>query len=216
MLPIVVTYNVASGNATTIVNANASTSGTLTLATTNVPGTHQMRLLVTTQGNDSSIYYHIKGTNEAGFAIEEYLLGPNNTTGQSNLDFRTISSIQPSGSSTAQTIATTAATVSVGVSGAGSSMWNVVNTHATPSNISYGCVLQAFNATFSIQYTYDDPNNLPAGITYPQAFNHPTILNQTATIDGNSNDPLFAWRLFVSAGTGTIRATGTQAGIAGP
>jgi hypothetical protein len=113
-------------------------------------------------------------------------------------------------------VASTAATVSVGVNGVGSSIWNIVNWYTTPSNISYGCVLQSGAATFSIQYTYDDPNNLPAGVPFPQPFNHPTIVNATASIDGASNDPLTAWRLQILAGTGSVRATGIQSGLGSP
>ena len=84
-------------------------------------------------------------------------------------------------------------------------------------NIQYACIMTGtFNATFSIQYTYDDPNNLATGVTYPQAFNHPTIVNQTATIDGSSNDPITAWRLLITGGTATVRAIAIQAGIGGP
>lgn len=217
MLPTVVNYSVATGTATTIVNANAATSGPLTLAATATPGPYQMRLLITSAGNDSGLYFDIQGTNQAGFPIGEFLAGSNSTTAQSILDYQGVKSIQPSSSSTAQTLGTTAATVSVGVNGVGSSMWNIVNWHVSPSNISFACrLLGTNNATFSIQYTYDDPNNLSGGATYPQPFNHPSIVNATSTIDGYSNDPITAWRLYVSAGTGSIQATGIQAGIAGP
>jgi hypothetical protein len=217
MQPVVVNnYNLVAGNATSLVNANAATTGPLTLATTLVPGIWQRRVLVTSSGNDSLIYFHIIGTNQAGFGAAEYLAGANSTSIQSNMDYLTVTSVTPSNSSVAQTVASTAATVSVGVNGVGSSIWNIVNWHNTPSNISYGCILASGAATFSIQYTYDDPNNLPAGVGYPQPYNHPTIVNATATIDGSSNEPLTAWRLLISAGTGSIRAIGTQAGISGP
>jgi len=217
MQPVVVNnYNLIVGNATSIVNAAAATTSALTLATTGVPGIWQRRVLVTSSGNDSAIYFHIVGGNQAGFPASEYLAGANSTSIQSNLDYLTITSVTPSNSSVAQTVASTAATVSVGVNGVGSSIWNIVNWHNTPSNISYACILASGAATFSIQYTYDDPNNLPAGVPYPQPYNHPTIVNATATIDGSSNEPLTAWRLLLSAGTGSIRAIGTQAGISGP
>lgn len=217
MQPVVVNnYNLVAGNATSLVNAAAATTSALLLATTLVPGVWQRRVLVTSSGNDSAIYFHIIGTNQAGFGASEYLAGANATSIQSNMDYLAVTSVTPSNSSVAQTVASTAATVSVGVNGVGSSIWNIVNWHVSPSNIEYGCILQSGAATFSIQYTYDDPNNLPAGVPYPQPYNHPTIVNATATIDGSSNDPLTAWRLLISAGTGSIRAIGIQAGIGGP
>lgn len=214
MQPITVQYNVIAGNATTIVNAAAGpATATFTLATA-VVGTagQQQRLLITSGGNDSSIFFRIVGLNQAGFTVSEFLKGPNTSTTQSALDYATIISITPSGSSTSQTVGTTASTVSVGQSGAGSTLWYIVDQFISPFNLEYGCVLQTGAATWSIQYTYDDPNNLLPGVTVPQAFNHPTIVNATATIDGSSNDPITAWRLLISAGTGTVRATGVQAG----
>ena len=222
MLPVVVTMSLPAGNASTIAQAQSSTSGflqlngTLGTAAGGVLGTYQQRVTVTSGGNDSGIYFHLIGLNQAGFTVSEFLTGASTTVAQSNLDYRSIISIQPSASSVAQTLATTASTVSAGTNGVGSSLWNIVNWHDTPVNVSYGCVLQAGAATFSIQYTYDDPNNLPFGVPYPQPFNHPTIVNATATIDGSSNEPFTGWRLLMSAGTGTVRAIGTQAGISGP
>ena len=217
MQPVVVNnYNLVVGNATSIVNAAAATTSALALATTGVPGVWQRRVLVTSSGNDSAIYFHIVGGNQAGFQASEYLAGANATSIQSNMDYLTIASVTPSNSSVAQTNASTAATVSVGVNGVGSSIWNIVNWYTTPSNISFSCVLASGAATFSIQYTYDDPNNLPSGVPYPQPFNNPSIASATATVDGASNDPITAWRLLVLAGTGSVRATGIQSGLASP
>lgn len=231
MLPVVVTYNLSSTAGTTSLSLAASSAGISTilqlngtfgtsspfgpgvLATTNI----QQRITVTSGSSDAGIYFHIVGLNAAGFTVAEFLQGGGaGSTVQSNLDYRTIISIQPSGSSTAQTLATTASTVSAGTNGVGSSLWNIQNWHAMPSNISYGCVLQSGAATFSIQYTYDDPNNLPPGVPYPQPFTLSSINAATATIDGFSNEPLTAWRLLISAGTGTVRAIGTQTGIGSP
>lgn len=223
MLPVVVTYNLSTTSSTSALGVQqASGSVALTIGTTSI-GANQQRVTVTSAGNDTGIFFHIIGLNQAGFTVGEYLAGGLGTglagsagTVQSALDYKTIISITPSGSSTAQTLATTAGSVAVGLNGVGSSLWNIVNWHAMPSNISYGCILQSAGATFSIQYTYDDPNNLPPGVQAPQAFNHPTIVNATASIDGASNDPLTAWRLLISAGTGTVRAIGIQDGIGSP
>lgn len=217
-LPNVTTYSVAAGNATTIVNANAATSGLLVLAATATPGANQMRLLVTSSGNDSALFFHIIGTNQAGFPIAEFLSGSNATTAQSNLDFNSIKSIQPSASSTAQTLGTTAATVSVGVNGVGSSMWNIMNWHATPTDISLSSIVQSPNTTvnYTVQYTYDDPNNLPSGVTVPTTFNHPNLIGLTINGDGAITDPVTAVRLLVNSGTGTVRFTAIQGGIGTP
>jgi hypothetical protein len=225
MQPVVVTLAYPLGNATTIAQSQGSTSGAFQLNGTlgtaaplgaGVLGTYQQRVTVTSGGNDSAIFFHIIGLNQAGFTVSEFLAGASTTVAQSNLDYRTVISITPSASGTSQTLATTASTVSAGTNQVGDSLWNIVNWYATPSNISYGCQLVTGAATFSIQYTYDDPNNLAVGQAFPQPFNHPTIVNATASIDGASNDPLTAWRLQMLGGTGTVRATGIQSGLGSP
>jgi hypothetical protein len=118
-------------------------------------------------------------------------------------------------------IATTAATVSVGLNAGGSSLWNIVNWNAMPSNISFsGIVVTSLGVNYTIQYTYDDPNNLPSGLPataqFPQPFNLSTIANVSTSMDGVSNDPITAWRLLVNSGTGTLRATGIQGGVGSP
>jgi hypothetical protein len=125
------------------------------------------------------------------------------------------------------TSANTAGTTSVGTqlpaSGttgivSGSTLWNIVSWHTTPANIELSNIVTtaASGVTYSIQYCYDDPNRLPSGVGFPQPFNHPTIVNATTSLDGSINDPITAWRLAIVSGTGTVRATGIQAGIGSP
>jgi hypothetical protein len=222
-LPNVTTYSVGTGNATYIVNAAGATSSPLVLNNTKLPGFPlQQRVLVTSAGNDSSLYFRIVGLNQAGFTVSEFLAGSNATYAQSNLDYATIISIQGSSSSALLTPSATANTVSVGVStngvnGVGSTLWNIMNWHATPTNIEVsGVVVGASGVTWTAQYTYDDPNNLPSGVGFPQPFNHP-LLNAVATsLDGPINDPVTGVRLTINGGTGTIRFTVIQAGIGSP
>jgi hypothetical protein len=210
MLPIVVTYGLAAGSTQIVVNQSPTVAAgaTFTLATTNLDV--QRRLLLTFSGDEHSNTFTVFGTNQAGFPISETIPGTNGTTATSVFDYKTVTKVVAVGA--------TAATVSVGTNSTGSTLWNYVNWHVSPSNIEFSTILVSAtaNATWSIQYTYDDPNNLPANVTSPSPFNHPTIVNQTASIDGMTNDPITCWRLFVAGGTATIRATGIQAGIGGP
>ena len=65
---------------------------------------------------------------------------------------------------------------------------------------------------YTVQYTYDDPNNLPPGVTTPLSFN--TILaNQAATADSTLSTPFMATRVLINSGTGVIRVRAVQAGI---
>jgi hypothetical protein len=215
MLPNVITMVLVANSSTLLVNAApVQGPGPFTLSTTQLDT--QRRILITSSANDATTNFKIVGTNQAGFAISENLLGPNTSTVQSVLDYLTVKSIS-------NTNQTTNGTVSIGTSSTADCLWNIVNTHVSPFELQIGTILQTGAATWSIQYTYDDPNNtfglfFPAGSTtpQPQPFNHPTIVNQTASVDGSINDPIFAWRLQISGGTGTVRAVGIQAGIAGP
>ena len=222
MQPIIVNYVLPAGNASTIAASQGSTSTTLVLSgplgtTTNgVLGPYQQRVTVTSGGNDSSIYFHIIGTNQQGFVISEFLPGGSTALATSILNYRTITSIQPSASSVAQTLATTASTVSAGTNQTGESWWNFVNWDVSPAVISYNCVVQSGAATFSIQYTYDDPNNLPPGVATANAITFTSINAAGTSVDATQTSVITAWRLQITGGTGTIRAIGIQAGIAGP
>src|SRR5262245_2300012 len=109
-LPQVITYNLAASSATAIINAQAAGTTRFTLATTILDT--QRRILITTAGDETANTFIIVGTNQAGFAVTERITGVNNSTTQSNLDFKTVSSIT--------SLASSAATVSAGTNGVGS------------------------------------------------------------------------------------------------
>ena len=67
-----------------------------------------------------------------------------------------------------------------------------------PFNVSVGCIATG-PVTYSVQYTYDDPN-----VGFVNWFNLPAITTQTATVDGNLSFPVTGLRGNVSTGTGTV------------
>ena len=79
-------------------------------------------------------------------------------------------------------------------------------------NLGYAVELVSSAVNYTVQYTYDDPNNLPAGVTTPLAFNS-ILLAQTATADSTLSTPLLATRVLVNSGTGVIRVRTVQAGV---
>jgi len=210
MLPSVVTYNLAVAVATNVVNAAAIQGpGALPLVTsTGVVLDTQRRLLITATGNESANMFTVVGLNQANMTVSEVITGPNASTTQSNLDFRTVLSVRA--------LATTSGTVSVGTDGAGSSLWNIMNWHATPTDIALAAVIQSGAANYTVQYTYDDPNNLPAGVSFPNPINHPNLTAQGVTADGVITQPVTGVRLLVNSGTGTVRFTSIQGGIGTP
>lgn len=211
-LPIIFTQSLGTSNATSIAQAQSTSSalaingslasgGVATLDT-------QRRVALQSVGNDSGITFTIKGTNGAGNGITEVLTGGNATTVTSNLDFKTITSIVPSGA--------TATTVAAGTNGFGSSQWWTLDQWVAPFTVGLAVEVASGTATFSIQHTYDDPNNLLGGIAFPTPFNHPIIVGATTTTDSSYSTPVVAVRLLTTAGTGTLRARIEQAGGSGP
>jgi hypothetical protein len=186
----------------------------------------QRRVAVTSGGNDSSIVFTLYGTNQYGNPIVDQFNGANAGTAYSNLDFLTVTNVVHTGS-----IATTVEIGTLNTSSApatsqvlGSTPWFGVNWHIRPFEVSMSGQVLSGNATWGWQYTYDDPNNISVanpqgGVTYPQVFNHPTLNQQSGTLDGQINDPVAAIRLVIfynSAGyTGTVRGTWLEAGISG-
>jgi hypothetical protein len=218
--PQVITLNLAAGISTSVVNAATAGTTVLPLVTsTGVVLDNQRRLLITAAGNESTNTFTITGLNQAGFAVAESLLGPNTTTTLTNMDFKTVLSVKAL-SNTINTVSVGTVLPASGSTGivSGSSMWNLASWHASPSNIELSNIVTtaASGVTYSIQYSYDDPNNLPSGVRFAQPFNHPTLANLTTSLDGSINDPITAWRLAIVAGTGTVRATGIHGGIGSP
>ena len=210
-LPNVVTLSLAASSTQIVVNqAPIQGPGKLPLTANPVVLDTQRRLLLTTSGNETANTFTVVGLNGAGFPTVEVMTGVSSSTAQSNLDFKTVISVSA--------LATTAATVSFGTDGVGSSLWQIMNWHATPVNIAVsGVVVSTSTAVnYGFQYTYDDPNNLPPGVQFAQPFNHPTVTATTVTLDGAINDPVTAVRLIVNSGTGIVRGTIIQAGLGSP
>lgn len=104
--------------------------------------------------------------------------------------------------------------VSVAQTGVGASAWKSINFHAQEVNIGIGVQLTGA-ATYTIEYTYDDVNNLPEGVLSPLVFPLSTMTNQTASADGQILFPITYLRIRVTAGLGTARMVFVQSDIIG-
>jgi len=166
----------------------------------------QRRVIVTSGGNDTGITFTLTGTGDNGTTISDTFAGANAAAAQSNLDFKTVTSVTKSGAA--------AGTVTVGTNGVGSTPWFPVNWHAMPFNIELsGLVATGKTVNWTWQYSYDDPNNLPSGVAFPSPYAHPTLNNQTGSLDGPINDPVAAIRLIVNSGTDPVRGQWIESGI---
>jgi len=99
--------------------------------------------------------------------------------------------------------------------GTGSTQWYPVNTGIGAFNLGIGVNVTG-TVTFNFQYTYDDvtgtyPNPLNAS---PTVFSLSALNAKSANTDSFINFPISAWRLNVSAGTGTAQAIVIQSGFA--
>lgn len=189
---------VGAGAAFTI-NGSSASSGVATFDT-------QRRVLITSAGNDAAVTFTVRGTNDSGAGILESLAGGSGTGVYTNLDFKTVTQV---------TASSATSTASVGTNGVGSSPWLNLNTHVSPANTSLAANSSG-TVNYTIQYTYDDPNNLPAGAAYAQPFNQVALTAQTATLDGVLSFPAWGIRTLINSGTGTVRLDYVQAGIGGP
>jgi len=195
-------------------------AGYLTLVASPVVLDTQRRVIITSAGDDSGITWTVIGTNESGMPIKDVFAGANAAAAQSNLDFLAVSSIYGSGA--------TASTVTAGTNGVGASPWKMyADTIATP-HISFDFEIVSGTPNVSIQYTQDPflapipPTGASSSVANggpspnPTAIDVTTMSDMTMNKQGEMNSVFHAWRVQFNSGTGSIRVTGQQAGLASP
>lgn len=161
------------------------------------------RVVLAYTGTDTS--FTIVGTNGTGNAITDTGVGSSGSA-QSNLDFVTVTSITPVGGGLTG--------VTAGTNGVASSPWVTWDWRGkSPFSLGMAVELVSGAVNFTIQHTYDDPNNLPAGVGYPLAFSSPVINGASATVDGAYATPVVATRVLINSGTGEIRVRFVQGGV---
>jgi hypothetical protein len=194
--PVAGTVGIGSGD--TIVFPGTATIDTATAANLAIG----RRVVIAYTGTDTS--FAIVGTNSTGNIITDTAVGSSGSA-QSNLDFVTVLSITPVGGGLTG--------VTAGTNGLGSSPWVTLNWYGrSPMNVAMAVELVSGSVNFTLQHTYDDPNNPPNGI-YPLPFNDPVLANQSATVDGLISNPIVASRVLINSGTGEIRTRFEQAGV---
>lgn len=178
------------------------------------------RIIIASSGADSAIIFTVKGTDRNGNSQSETITGVATPTPvQSVLDYKTVTSITPSGA--------TAGNISAGTNGVGSTQWIVDNFLARFWALTVA-ISAAAGVTYSLETTYDDPNKIGPSLTpAPQQFSmngnsavppHVFTLTTTVglTLDNQitfPDQPIFAHRLTVTAGTGQAIMWSIQAGI---
>ncbi len=188
-------------------NGAAVTAGVATIdAVTATNGAIGRRVIVTSAGNNSGISFIVTGTNASGSIITDTFAGTNTGAAQSNLDFVTVTNVIGSASVTGA--------VTVGTNGVGSSEWKTWNYMITPPmNLGFEVELVSGAVNYTVQYTFDDPNNIQGnGPAFPTAIS--SVLGaQAASSDSTISTPVVATRVLINSGTGVIRCRFVQAGI---
>lgn len=211
---VLFTKTLAAASANNIATSQSPGAGAITLVTVPViidtySATNNTeagrRVIVTSGGNDLGINFTVTGTSSNGMTISDTFAGASGGAAQSNLDFVSVSAVTHTGS--------VATTVTVGTNGVGSTRWITWNYMGdSPMNIAWDAELVSGAVNFTVQYTQDDPNNLPPGVNFPLAIN--TVEGAVAvSTDSTISTPIVAIRVLINSGTGVIRVRQTQAGI---
>lgn len=215
MRTITVSKSLAAANSTGIaVSQSLVAAGYLTLNGAFVTNgvavlDTQRRVIITSAGNDSGITWTVNGTNDYNQPITDTFPGANAAAAQSNLDFKTVTSIYGSGA--------TASTVTAGTNGVGSSLWQVPSSFITPFQIDFVATPQG-SATFNLEYTLSDVTTPPTVTATTGPYADPPIVialvsGATAQTQSTVNTPFRAWRVTITAGSGPVIVQATQAGI---
>jgi len=162
------------------------------------------RVLITAAGNESAKTFTVTGIGANGSTVSEIITGPNATTAQSVLDYKTVTSITIS--------AAAAGAITVGTSGVGGSSWVVFDAFA-PSFISLQCNVTG-TINYTVQTTLNDPYDpitpvAPASVVWVNSSDS-AVVGATATQQSNFLFcPIYA-RILINSGTGSVATTFLQ------
>lgn len=211
MRPVTVTVGpLATASANNICTSQTPT-GAFTLNGTLVSGgvatlDTPRRILFTAASNESAKTITIVGTDWNYAPQTEVITGPNATTGYTNLDFRTVTSITISAAATGA--------FTVGTNTIASSMWVRLDSYAL-GQVAIQCTATG-TVNYTVQQTLQDPNNPLVGLAPYQVVwintSDVAAVGATASIQTNYGyAPLFA-RVTLNSGTGSISAVFSQLG----
>ena len=137
------------------------------------------RVLITTTANETGVTFTVTGTNLAGDVLTEALVGVNNTTTYTTLDFYTVTSVTNS--------TTLTGNVTIGTNGVGGSPWVRIDDYGA----SYISVQARVSGTvnYTLQQTLDDPNSptspVAAADVLWQNINDSDAVAATASVETN-------------------------------
>lgn len=164
------------------------------------------RVLITTTANESAKTITIVGTDWNYAPQTEIITGPNATTGYTNLDFRTVTSITIS--------AAAAGAITVGTNTVASSMWVRLDSYAL-AQVALQCTVTG-TVSFTVQQTLQDPNSslnpvLPYLMTWINTSDTAAV-NAIASLQTNYGyAPIFS-KITLNSGSGSVSSVISQLG----
>ena len=165
-------------------------AGVTPFAVTVAPGI-QRSITLTSTGNISSSTFTISGIDTSGYAVSTTLTGPNNATATTVAEFFKVTAISVG------TIATTAFTAGVGITG--TSRWAMVDTFQNPVVVTVA-INTVTSAPVSIQHTFD----LISTSTSPMIIAATGLTSITTATNLSYNENATAYRaIFIASGTAT-------------
>lgn len=197
---------------------NLNLNGALIAAAAYTSTGARRMVCVSTDAADTTQTVTFYGTNRDGIAQTEAVTLNGVTIVTTQLDFLTVTRVAVS--------AATAGNMTAGTSAKASGAWVPIDRAANnPINIQLRGRLVTGAGTFSVEETMYDPNGNQDGTLFPaalgadgttqvgtlyppEAFDDATITAKAATTNGTIAAPFWAYRLTVTAGTGTIQLIG--------
>ena len=165
-------------------------AGVTPFAVTVAPGL-QRTLTVTSTGNISTATFTITGIDTSGYAVSTTLTGPNNATATTVAEFFKVTAISVG------TIATSAFTVGVGITG--TSRWAMVDTFQNPVVVTVA-INTVTSAPVSIQHTFDPISTS----TSPMIIAATGLTSITTATNLSYSENATAYRaIFIASGTAT-------------
>ncbi len=175
-------------------------AGALTLTTAaGVTLDTQRRVIITSAGNNAGVTFTITGTNDSGLPRFETVAGANVGISTSLYDYRTVTSVTISGASTGA--------VTVGTNTTGSTDWKMLDSRTCAFSASVACTVSG-TATYSLETT--NSSFLTIGTPSLVNIQPTTIAAATTSAVWVPSSIVHAWRITVTAGTGTVYADAQQ------
>lgn len=165
------------------------------------------RVAITSTANESAKTFTVIGTDWAGSPITEILTGGNVTVVNTNLDFKTVTSITIS--------AAAAGALTVGTNTIASSPWVRLDDYALPQ-VAVQCTPTG-TVSYTLQQTLQDPNSptnpvAPYLVTWLNTADNGAVNATSALQTSYQYAPAFV-KVTLNSGTGSVSTTITQLGV---